>query len=397
MQFSRRMFVLRFSTRRVCGPSMKDQSYLHCDQLLATALVVVLTLLGQFVSIAPVTAQSSEMFGLVVKGKKFTGQILFRDSETLTLLRRDGALATYSSLDVDRVVELGKALHPYSSHELEKRLINEFSEDYSVRITDHFAVVYPSSSAFGWPRAFERLYGQFIYYFEARSFAMKSPEFPLIAVVLKTRAEFDRYLKQTALRDQSNVVGFYSMQSNRIVTYDQASLATGPGFNQDNLTTVIHEATHQSAYNTGIHARFQPLPRWVSEGLATMFEAKGVYSSAEFPEQRDRLAADYFRNLQHLIDTKTFRGKIESLVRNDEMFDADPRSAYAVAWGLTFFLAENRPEEYQSYMRHTAQRGSVSNFNAEHRLSEFSTVFGDEIRDLETRMIRFYENFRSKP
>ncbi len=389
------MIVLRFDSHRSSGLTMKDNPRLRIGLNLATSLTFALLLIGQFVSIRSASAQSSEMIGLVVKGKKFTGQILHRDSETLSLLRRDGAVASYPAMDVDRVVELGKALRPYSADELEKRLDNEFSQDYSVRVTENFAVVYPSSSAFGWPGAFERMYRQFVYYFEARSFALKSPDFPLIAVVLKTRAEFDRYLKQTALRDQTNVVGFYSVQSNRIITYDQAAME--PRLDQQNLTTVIHEATHQSAYNTGVHSRFQPQPRWVSEGLATMFEAKGVHNSAEFPEQRDRLAADYFGNLQHLIATNTFRGKIESLIRSDEIFDSDPKSAYAIAWGLTFFLAENCPHEYQTYLREITQRGSISNFNAEHRSGQFFSVFGDELRGLETRMIRFYETFGLQP
>ena len=39
--------------------------------------------------------------------------------------------------------------------------------------------------------------------------------------------------------------------------------------------TIIHEATHQTAYNVGVHARFADQPRWLVEGLAMMFEAEG--------------------------------------------------------------------------------------------------------------------------
>src|SRR5436190_8860041 len=43
--------------------------------------------------------------------------------------------------------------------------------------------------------------------------------------------------------------------------------------------TMIHEATHQVAFNTGLHSRIGENPRWVVEGLATVFEAPGVRNS----------------------------------------------------------------------------------------------------------------------
>ena len=36
-----------------------------------------------------------------------------------------------------------------------------------------------------------------------------------------------------------------------------------------NVATIIHEATHQLAYNSGMQRRYADNPMWVSEGLAT--------------------------------------------------------------------------------------------------------------------------------
>src|SRR5690606_26419230 len=36
--------------------------------------------------------------------------------------------------------------------------------------------------------------------------------------------------------------------------------------------TLIHEATHQLAFNLGLHSRLGETPRWVVEGLAMLFE-----------------------------------------------------------------------------------------------------------------------------
>ena len=44
------------------------------------------------------------------------------------------------------------------------------------------------------------------------------------------------------------------------------------------VATVVHEATHQMAFNCGLHARLAPVPVWVSEGIATYFETPDLRS-----------------------------------------------------------------------------------------------------------------------
>jgi hypothetical protein len=341
-----------------------------------------------------VSAQSASLTGVVVNGRKFTGKVLFRDATTLTLLRRDGGLATYAREDVDSEHDLRRPFRPYPQSELEDRLRREFSRGYTVTFSEHFAVVYPTHSEVGWGTAFERLYRQFVHYFQARGLEVRDPEFPLIAVVLRSRAEFDRQLERTELSDPANVVGFYSLKSNRIITYDQSLIDSSSDRPEADFRTLVHEATHQSAFNTGIHERFRPLPRWVSEGLATMFEAPGVYDSVSFSSQQDRLSIDQLRQVQKLIAEDRFRGGIKSLVIADDRFATDPSPAYALAWALTFYLAEHRPEAYRQYLRTTTRRTDFSRDNAERRLADFCAAFGDDVRDLETRMMRFYSEMK---
>jgi hypothetical protein len=355
-------------------------------------LSAVFALLSAMLAAAPdpASAQTSKMSRVTVNEKKYTGEILHRDSQSLTLLRRDGTLARYNALKIDRVLDLNEPFSAYTTEELERRLLLEFSRGYTVRCTEHFAVVYPSESTFAWSREFESLFRSFQRYFETRGFELRLSGFPMIAVVFRTRAEFERVLSKTELTDQKSVVGFYSIQSNRIFTFDQATSDESASQIQPNLTTIIHEATHQSAFNSGIHDRFRPVPRWVTEGLATMFEAKGVYNCIDFPAKQDRIAMEYFEPVQALIAAGEFRGKIKSLISGDRLFDEDPASAYPVAWALTFFLAENRPEQYREYLRATVNHKRFVSVNAQQRLDDFCGVFGNELRDLESRMIRFY-------
>ena len=71
----------------------------------------------------------------------------------------------------------------------------------------------------------------------------------------------------------------------------------------ENADTIIHEATHQTAYNVGIHKRFTAAPRWMIEGLATMFEAPGVWNAQYDHSQADRI------NRGRLSDFQRLRGQ----------------------------------------------------------------------------------------
>ena len=76
---------------------------------------------------------------------------------------------------------------------------------------------------------------------------------------------------------QPGTLGHYDPASNRVFLFDATKDA---GYDwSENADTIIHEATHQTAYNVGVHKRFIAAPRWMVEGLATMFEARGVWNA----------------------------------------------------------------------------------------------------------------------
>ena len=88
---------------------------------------------------------------------------------------------------------------------------------------------------------------------------------------------------------RAGVLGFYSPTSNRVTLYDQGAGASNRRAWQQNEATIIHEATHQMAFNTGVHNRFAPTPRWLAEGLGTMFEAPGVWDWRNHNQLSERI------------------------------------------------------------------------------------------------------------
>src|SRR5262249_48305348 len=148
-------------------------------------------------------------------------------------------------------------------------LEHEFGNNFEVSSIRHYVVVHPRGERDQWANRFEQLYDRFNHYFGVRGFQLKEPEFPLIAVVFRTHEEFMKYASADGSQVSPNLLGHYLPKSNRVFLYDVTAHATGADWSQ-NASTIIHEATHQMAFNTGVHQRYADAPRWLCEGLATM-------------------------------------------------------------------------------------------------------------------------------
>ena len=329
----------------------------------------------------------------VLKGKRiYVGKALAADAQTLVLLQQDGRLKLLPKDESSFGKQVSTKFTPFSTETIRQKLLDEFGSNYRVSITSHYVVVHPPGSHHLWAQPFEELYSRFEQYFMVRGIAVATPQFPLVAVVLNTRQEFDLFLERYQQELASpNVVGYYSPLSNRMITYNQAS--GGPSskvsiFTQD---TIVHEATHQAAFNTQIHSRFTPTPRWFSEGLATMFEARGVNNSPAFPNFADRINRSQLNALLKFMEPGVSQGVIVSLVQDDELFRADPQRAYAYSWGLAFFLAETRPLEFAAFINKTSSRTSFGSYSANQRIEDFIRTIGMDLDDLEIRLSRFVQ------
>jgi hypothetical protein len=322
------------------------------------------------------------------RDRDFIGRPLAWDGQELMLLRRDGKiniLPVKSSEDYDKINDRFK---PYSADAMRTRLQREFGRKYQVSVTRNFVVVHPPGDYQIWAMPFEKLYARFDAYFSSRGFHVDEPEFPMVAVVLRSRREFDKFLRAYHDYDR-RILGYYSPKSNRIITYDQSrGHATSQSwfFNAD---TIIHEATHQTAFNTGVHNRFGPVPRWVSEGLAMLFEAKGVNNSMYYTRRKDRINRERLVDLKHHIESGKTQGKLSRLITSDHLFRTDQNLAYALAWGLTFYLSERMPSKYHRFLREDSERANFQSFSSRERAAAFSRVFGSDLKAIESRMERF--------
>ena len=332
---------------------------------------------------------------VVRNGKTFYGKPLATDGKQLAVVRWDGRLTTFAANDKAAKVSLYRqGFEPYSTAELKTRLQKHFGKRYAISTTDHFVVIHPNNGGNGqkyWARPFEQHFIRLRNYFNAHGFKTSEPEFPMIAIVLRSRSEFDRRLEAEADYNR-NVVGYYSRITNRITTYDptRASLKVqreNPEYNWlYSSSTIVHETAHQVAFNCGIHNRFSTVPKWTSEGLAMLCETPGVYDYKNAPGIQSRINRTRLKAFRKYTAQEKTKGKLLELIQNDRLFETNPEMAYAIAWGISFYLNEKRQAEYMSYLKRDAKRGSFREHNKLDRVGFFIDHFGKDIEALESQM-----------
>jgi hypothetical protein len=157
------------------------------------------------------------------------------------------------------------------------------------------------------------------------------------------------------------------------------------------VATVIHEATHQIAFNCGLQQRFADIPLWVCEGLAMYFETpdlsygKGWRTVGEVNQPRLTRFQNYLLrrptdSLQTLLsDDKRFRGG-----------DAETAvDAYAEAWSLNYFLLRMHAKEYEAYLQRLAEKQPLVWDDPAARLKEFKACFGPDLTGLDAEFVRY--------
>jgi hypothetical protein len=309
------------------------------------------------------------------------------------LLGRDGHLWDFAPGKATDYRKTHSRFRSYPPSELRAELLRELGREYEVSGTAHYLVAHPSGQRDKWARRFEDLYRSFVHYFSVRGFKPAKPPFPLVAIVCKDRRDFARYAAAQSGAASAGVLGYYWPKSNRIMLYDMGAKLNSEYW-EENASVIIHEATHQTAFNTGIHSRYTPPPLWVAEGLATMFEARGVYNCRAYTRKSDRINRGRLQDFKRAVAPKHQPEMLTSIVASDKPFRVNAAAAYAEAWALSFYLVETQPRKYTKYLALTAERPPFTRYTADQRMADFTSVFGENWQMLEAQLLRFMRKLK---
>lgn len=332
------------------------------------------------------------------KIRSVAGRVLLEAQDGgLVLEARDGRLWNVSPKQLSKHETTDEVFQPLMAEELGLQLSHEVAElgiktPTQVVITKHYVICSTAGQKYAeWCGSlFERLHDAFQTYWKAAGLELHEPEFPLPAIVLKDHAQFAEFATKHDRPDAALSPGYFSEPTNRILLFDltaspnsapaqtsadiQRKIATSPF----NVATMIHEATHQLAFNSGLQTRYADNPRWLSEGLAMFFEVPDLNSRSGW-KTIGKVNAPRLKDFRETLRTPRESLPLADLIRSDTSFlNADQsRAAYAESWALTYFLLKTRRDDAVTYLKSIQRKPRLIADSPDDRLREFQTTFGE--------------------
>ena len=253
---------------------------------------------------------------------------------------------------------------------------------------------------------YERLYTAFTNYWTHRGFKLHDPELPLVVLVFPDQSSYAKQGRAELGDAATSIIGYYSLKTNRVTMYDLTGVdalrragdrrGSAAQINQmlarpeaeAMVATIVHEATHQIAFNCGLQVRFADVPLWVSEGIAVYFEtpdlssAQGLAGIGEVNRPRLERFREYLaksaRQVATVADGTTaasaIRGRPRCLRRSlgADLF-SDPPEAEGV-YGLDDAMSAKQ---------------ALLTIKPEERIAEFKAAMGEDLDRLDAEFVKF--------
>ena len=187
------------------------------------------------------------------------------------LLERSGEIQAIEPQMIVKATRNSQEFQPFTQDEMAKEFLQRLPQGFQVLKTDHYTIFYETTPEYArWcGTLLERLYDSFSQFSTKQELKLPEPEFPLVVVMFANVKNYRAFLREELSSFDSSVIGYYSFQTNRMVCYDLSGEETytehRPSATKSKIhrqilkrpealkqvATLIHEATHQLAYNRG--------------------------------------------------------------------------------------------------------------------------------------------------
>jgi hypothetical protein len=349
--------------------------------------------------------------GQTAPSGKVLGEVLLRyEDASMLLLTEDGQLWTLKTDDILSVTPSTRPMQPLSSDQIYERFKGQLPSGFGIYKTKNYVLIYNTSDIYvKWvAELFERLHRNFYNYWKSKGFKLSEPRFPLVAVVFSNKASYMSYAQREIGDTAEAMIGYYNMKTNRMVTYDLTGVdglvPSGTRVSSDavirhilsqpqaerTVATIVHEASHQLAYNSGLQVRLADNPLWLSEGLAMFFETPDASSSkgwggvGKVNTHNLRLFAQYVPNRP--------ADSLLTLISSDKRLReaATAGQAYPESWALTYFLLNAKSKQFIAYLKELAQQPPLGEVTPRERIELFKRHFGEDLEVLDRELMNFY-------
>ena len=350
-------------------------------------------------------SESRDEVGEVVLASQDGGKLFLTADGQLWLLQPDDILAQAPS---------DEPFAPQTTDQISADLRSRLAPGFLVHKTAHFVLVYNTSETYArWVGdLYERLYRAFANFWKQRGVRLDEPRFPLVALVFDSKQAYLHYAEREVGESAKAMIGYYNMQTNRIVSFDitgvQGLAAPGQRYSstamltqlfsqpqaERTVATIVHEAVHQIAYNSGLQVRLADNPKWVSEGLAMFFETPDVNN----PRGWGTVGKVNYHQLQQFRHYLTRRpsDSLTTLISDDSRFASKDTiaGAYAESWALTYYLLKAHGDKYADYAKELATLRPLGESNARQRIELFQKHFGEDMLKLDSQFVSYIRRLR---
>lgn len=367
---------------------------------------------------APAAAQDLKHIEIVFEDSQrdaLRGELVAENPKHGMLIQTsDGQLVPVApSTSIAKISSIDAPMEPINPDEIASKTLGLLPAGAKSLSTEHFVVCYDTTDTYArWnANLYEKMYKGMVRFWKEKGLELEPPRFPLVALIFRNKEDYVEYSKRDFQGGQ-HTFGYYTQTTNRLATFDltglEGVLPPGAKVSREELlseifarpeaerqiATILHEACHQIAFNTGLQTRLGDYPLWLSEGIATFFESADTRSSSGWAGAGK---VNYY-NLQQL--RQYFRNRpadsLASLLIQDERFRKGDTSAaaYGESWGLTFYLIKKKPKEFVSYLKKLRAREPGNPSDAKQRLEDFQECFGKDLDKLDKEFGRMISGLR---
>jgi hypothetical protein len=329
----------------------------------------------------------------------------------LLLETRNGRLVTIKPGDL---ISRDESADPYVAADAETlaaELSRELSDGFQIVRTKRYVIATDSTAVYAqWcGKLLERLQIAFVAHWQRAGLKIAAPERPLAAIIFADPADFAAYATGDAGAAVAASQGYYSIRTNRIVLTDLTMAAGQPGAATEsevlrrlesrvaNLTTVVHEATHQIAFNCGLHTRYADNPMWLLEGMAMYCEAPDLKGTAGW-KSIGRIHPGRLNQFREFAAKRRQSGSLPTLILTEDRF-RDPATAvdaYAESWALTYYLIHERRDEYVAYLEALAAKPRLMWDTPVQRENLFLQTFHTDWETLDRDFLKSIQRLRAR-
>ncbi len=335
----------------------------------------------------------------------------------LGVQRADGWIETIHQPDVISLEKTGETFKPMTHEELSQLISEEAGRTFQTLFhpKSHFLIVYDTSEAYAlWcQKLLDNLYVGFDKYQEKRDLHLPEPEFPMPVIIFSNRQEFEDYARRIDdIKHVDGILAYYNRLSNRIVLYDQSGIETALKGQKkqgktsqiieeilsrpqaaENVSAIIHEATHQIAFNRKMFHRTGPQALWMVEGLSLVFETPDARSSTGWSRRNSQITPNS-HYLGRLKDYFAHAGEtpIQDIIQLEQFTPEKMSDQYALSWGLFHYLNVKEPEKLTQYIQRVQEKKLYEDYAPEDRLHDFESIFGDDWNLFYKKFIKYMSN-----